>query len=99
MASSVREPVYLRADGVLLPLQELVEKKEEPNIACRKTFKGKKSGGRSGGSLGNKWRQKKGALGNRTPVTGLWSYKGVSRIFGALAGFVPWLALCRVISQ
>ena len=56
--------VPLRPNGVLLPLQQLVvEKKEETNMACGRTRKARESGRKSGGSLGNKWRKEKGALG------------------------------------
>ena len=91
--------VPLRPDGVLLPLQELAEKKEEPNIACGKTFKGKRERGEERRKSGQQVEAKEGRSGQQDhPVTGLWSRKGVTRTFGALAGFVPWPALCRVIS-
>ncbi|XP_074719696.1 uncharacterized protein LOC141941236 [Strix uralensis] len=51
--------------------------------------KARESGGRSGGSLGNKWRQKKGALGNRTTLS-----LGSGRARVSPGPLVPWPAWC-----
>ncbi|CAM9369922.1 unnamed protein product, partial [Bubo scandiacus] len=67
---------------------QMMEKKEETNIACGRTCKGKRERGEERRKSGQV-EAREGCSGQREhPVTRLWSRKGVTRTFGALAGFV-----------